>query len=100
MTPEFRQMVIHRDEVGLERAYFDYRCPHFFAVDWRQDDADIVTDCAECLGLGSLAAEWRGENLFLVYEGREVRVPLQNDVADRHITICTINDLLSPQYEI
>jgi hypothetical protein len=40
-------MVLDRDEVGLERAYFDNECPHFFAVDWREDDADIVACCAE-----------------------------------------------------
>jgi len=47
MSPELRQMVLDRDEVGLERAYFDNECPHFFAVDWREDDADIVACCAE-----------------------------------------------------
>jgi hypothetical protein len=33
MSPELLRMVIDRDEVGLERAYFDNKCPHFFAVD-------------------------------------------------------------------
>jgi len=93
-------MVIDRDEVGLERAYFSSECPHFFCVDWGEDDADIVSSCAECLELPSLTAEWRGEDLYLILDGREIRVPLQIDVADRHITVCTLNDLLSPKYEI
>jgi hypothetical protein len=100
MSPEFRQMVLERDEVGLERAYFENECPHIFAVDWRGDDADIVTDCAAALELDSLSADWRGDELFIIYDGKEVSVPLQMDVADRHITICTLNDLLSPQYEV
>src|SRR5262245_12396779 len=95
MSPDIRQMVIDRDEVGLERAYFENECPHFFAVDWRGDDADIVEDCAAALGLDSLTAEWRGEDLFILFDGKEVRVPLLMDVADRHITICTLNDVLA-----
>jgi len=93
-------MVIDRDEVGLERAYFDSQCPHFFAVDWREDDADIVAYCRKALELESLTAEWRDEDLFIVFGGREVRAPLQMDVADRHITICALNDVLSPNYEV
>jgi hypothetical protein len=100
MTPEFRQLVIDRDEAGLERLYFESECPHFFAVDWREDDADIVEYCADCLGLTSLTAEWRDEDLVVSFEGRELKVPLIMDVADRHITICTLNDLLSPNYQI
>ena len=69
-------------------------------MDWREDDADIVSSCAKALELKSLTAEWRDEDLFIIFDGREVRTPLQIDVADRHITICTLNDVLSPKYEI
>jgi len=100
MNPELRQMVIDRDEVGLERAHFDNTCPQFFAVDWREDDADIVAYCADALELDSLTSEWRDEDLFINFDGSEVQVPLQIDVADRHTTICTLNDVLSPKYEI
>jgi len=100
MSPDLRQMVIDRDEVGLERAFFENECSHFFAVDWRKDDADIVADCAEALELDSLTAEWRGEDLFIRFDGREMRVPLLMDVADRHITICTLNDVISPNFEV
>ncbi len=100
MSPVLRQMVIDRDEVGLEQAYSDNECAHFFAIDGREDDADIVAYCAEALALESLTAEWRDEDLFIISNGRDVRVPLQNDVADRHITICTLNDVLSPKYEV
>lgn len=86
-SPDFRRIVIDRDEVGLERAYLDNECPHFFAVDWREDDAEIVADCAEALEIDSLTAEWRDEDLFIAFDGRETRVPLQSGVADRHITL-------------
>jgi hypothetical protein len=100
MSPELWQMVIDRDEVGLERVFFSNECPHFFAVDWREDDADIVAYCAKALSLESLTAEWRDEDLLIIFDGREVRVPLQMDVADRHITLCTLNEVLSPKYEV
>lgn len=100
MTPELRQIVLDRDEVALETAYFENECPHFFSVDWRGADDEIVEDCAACLGLDSLKAEWRDEDLFISFEGREVQVPLQSDVADRHITLCSLNDVLSLKYEI
>lgn len=100
MSPELRQMVINRDEVGLERAYYDDECPHFFSVDWRGDDEDIVTDCARALELESLSAEWRDDELFILFDGREIKVPLEMDAGDRHITACTLNDVLNPMYEM
>jgi hypothetical protein len=100
MSPELRQLVIDRDEIGLERAYFDKESPHFFSVDWGEDDADIVSYCAQALELESLTAEWRDEDLYITFDDREVRVPLLIDVADRHITICTLNDVLSPKHEV
>jgi hypothetical protein len=100
MTPELRRMILDRDEVALERAFYDRTCQDFFTVDWREDDADIVKSCAETLGLETLTAEWRDENLFILYEGRETRVPLKIDAGDRHITLCTLNDVLSPGHEL
>jgi hypothetical protein len=100
MIAELRQMVNDRDEFGLERAFFNSGCPHFFAVDWREDDADIVADCAEALELELLTAEWRDEELFIIFNGQEARVPLQSDAEDRHITICALNDLMEAKYEI
>jgi hypothetical protein len=67
---------------------------------WREDDAEIIRCCAVSLDLPSVTAAWRDEDLFIIFDGREVRVPLQVDVADRHITICALNDLLSLKFEI
>jgi hypothetical protein len=100
MICNLRQMVIDRDELELERAFFENRCPQFFAVDWREDEADIVGYCAQALGLESLTAEWRDGDLFVIFEGCEVLLPLQLDAADRHITICALNGILSPNYEV
>jgi hypothetical protein len=93
MDPEFRRMVIDRDEVGIEELYFEDECPHVFNVDWREDDAAIVEYCADCLDLDALTAEWRGEDLFATYAGKTIKVPLRQDEGDRHITICALNNM-------
>jgi hypothetical protein len=100
MSPDFRKIVIDGDEVALERTYFDNKSSHLFAVDWGEDDADIVAYCAEALGLESSTAEWREEDLFIILNEQQMQVPLQLDVADRHITVCTLNDVLRPNYEV
>jgi len=93
-------MVVNRDEPGLERAYFDSLGPPFFAVDWGEDDTDTVAYAAKALNLGSLSAEWQDDDLVIRLDDREVKVPLQMDVADRHTTVCALNDILSPNHEV
>lgn len=100
MDNEFRRIVLERDEEALERAYFVNECPHCFLVDHGEDDDATVQYAAEALQLDSLTAEWRDDEMFIIYNGREVKVPLLIDPADRHITITTLNDLLNPKYEL
>lgn len=100
MTPGLRAMVVDRDEIGLERAYYENDFPHFFDVDWPEEDDEVVACCAAALDLELLTAEWRGDDLFVTFDGRSVKVRLEDDVGDRHRTICAVNDLLSPKYEV
>lgn len=77
-----------------------------FWVDWRGEDEAIVNDCERLLHTGKLAAEIvdadneMGFEMFINYESRRVRVPLVEDVADRHITIHSLNQVLAPDFEI
>ena len=100
MDQALRRMLSDRDDGAIDDAFFENGCCHFFAVDWREDDADIVEYCAKCLGLPSLRAEWRGESLVIIHDENETPVPLANDDGDRHVTISTLNELLQPEYEI
>lgn len=100
MEETLRQWLIDRDERAIEDAYFDDNCQHFFAVDWREDDAEIVRYCAQLLGEVSIGAEWRGDLLVISRDGSEMTVPLANDEGDRDITVRSLNDLLQPDYEI
>jgi hypothetical protein len=98
--PDLLRMVKERDEVGLENAYFNGKCPFFIGVHFRGDDADFVRRCADCIKLPSLAAKWKGGDLFIILGNKETRVPLKMDFGDRHVTVCTLNDVLAPKYEI
>lgn len=100
MEQTLRQWLVERDERAIDDAYLGNEFPHFFAVDWREDDADVVRYCADCLGDESLRAEWRDKTLVIIRDGNETIVPLANSEGDRDVTLRTLNDVLQPNYEI
>jgi hypothetical protein len=99
-TNELTQILSERDEAAFEQGFFDGSFPHFFAVDLDADLGAIVDDCAGCLDLTSLDVEWREEDVFLAFNGREVLVPLQSDQGDAHLMVCALNELLNPEFEV
>ncbi len=78
----------------------------FFQVDHREDDDAIVQYCEAILQTGRLHGSCintgtrEGFEIHIAYAGRTVKVPLTYSAADRHITIHTLNQLLSPHFEI
>ena len=100
MDQAFRQWLIDHDERAIDDAFFDNGCSHVFAVDWGEDDADIVQYCVDCLGNDAIRGEWRDDILVIIRDGNETTVPLANDEGDRDVTIRTLNDVLQPDYEI
>ncbi|TWU22864.1 hypothetical protein Pla52o_23930 [Novipirellula galeiformis] len=100
MEQSLRQWLTERDEGAIDDAFFENECPHFFAVDWREDDADIVRYCADCLGNIAIRGEWRDDTLVIIRNGNETTVPLANDEGDRDVTIRALNGALQPDYEI
>ena len=100
MIQELRQWLMERDEAAIDEAFFEEECPHFFSVDWREEDSEIVALCAGCPGVNSLHAEWHGDELAIIYNNSETRVPLAHNEGDRDLTIRTLNDVLQPDCEI
>lgn len=100
MKQALRQWLNEHDERAIDDAFFGNGCQHFFAVDWREDDADIVQYCADCLGDDAIRGEWRDDSLVIIRNENETTVPLMNDEGDRDVTIRTLNDVLQPDYEI
>lgn len=100
MEQSLRQWLIERDERAIDDAYLENGCPHFFAVDWREDDANVVQYCAACLDDESICAEWHNGLLVIIRDSKETTVPLANDEGDRDVTIRTLNDVLRPNFEI
>jgi hypothetical protein len=77
-----------------------------FWVDWRQEDETIADACEVVLGTGRLSGELaetdtnEGYEIYIRYGGRRVRVPLTYSGADRHVTLCALNEALAPDYEV
>lgn len=100
MQDSFRQWLSDRDECSIDAAYFEKECPHVFAVDWGEDDADVVQKCGDCLVDESIRGEWRDNTLVIIRGGNETPVQLANNGGDRDVTIRTLNEVLQPDYEI
>lgn len=100
MDTNLQHAIRDRDERAIENLFFNNACPSFFAVDWRDDDQAIVQYCANCLDLDSLNAEWNDDTLAIVRDGHKTTVPHKSDDGDRHVTLCTLNYVLLPDFEI
>jgi hypothetical protein len=77
-----------------------------FWVDWRQEDETIADACEGVLGTGRLYGELmetdtaEGFEIYIRYGERRLRVPLTYSGADRHVTLCALNEALAPNYEV
>lgn len=103
MDTKLQVLLKNQDDKGIEDLFYgDGNSQAFFSVDWRADEADVVEDCAACLGLNSLSAEWSddGESLTILYNDQQTNVPLVHDTADRHTVVAVLNQVLKHEYEI
>ncbi len=71
-----------------------------FWVDWREDDGAIAGFCDAVIESKQLSSLWKGDKLFVHCGDVLKKVPLTNSCEDRHVTILTINKVISPDYEI
>ena len=77
-----------------------------FWVDWREEDDAIVDACETVLATGELAGELvetdsdEGFEVYVRYGKTRLRVPLTFSGADRHVTLLTLNEALSPDFEV
>ncbi len=91
-------------EEAVERLLADHDT--VFWVDWREEDDAIVRYCEDILRTGDLSAEVAdidadpGFEMYISYRGQRTKVPLVEGLADRHITLHTLNQLLKPAFEI
>lgn len=105
MNRELITQVIQSPTPETIEALFDDQDTVFW-VDWREDDSAIVSYCEDILQTGSLEAEIvpadnnAGIEMFIMYNNKRVRVPLVIGLEDRHITLVTLNQILSPDFEV
>ena len=77
-----------------------------FWIDWRQEDESIAESCEAVLQTGSLSGKLvevdtdEGYEVYLQYRNKRVKVPLSYRGEDRHITLCSLNEVLAPEFEI
>ena len=77
-----------------------------FWIDWRQEDETIAESCELVLQTGRLSAHLvevdsdEGYEVWLQFGDRRERVPLTYSGNDRHITLCALNRVLTPEYEV
>lgn len=93
------RQLIDRSGENLINRLFGAEAP-FFWVDWREEDDAIASYCSVAAGCECVRAEWRGDDLYMVGHSGSRRVPLTYSIADRHITLLAINEVIAPVYEI
>jgi hypothetical protein len=77
-----------------------------FWVDWREEDDLIVGSCESIIQTGILSAKvvevesHGGFELYIYYGYKQMKVPLSYSRDDRHITLCSLNAALSPEYKV
>ena len=77
-----------------------------FWIDWRQEEETIAESCESVLRTGHLSGELvevdseEGYEVYLQFRDRRERAPLSYSGSDRHITLCTLNRVLAPEYEV
>lgn len=77
-----------------------------FWIDWRQEDESIPESCEAVLQSGSLSGELvevdtdDGYEVYIKYKNKRLQVPLSYSGDDRNLTLATLNEILTPDYEI
>ncbi len=106
--PDIPVEIVDALHAGTQEALYELMENHDlgFAVDWREEDTEIVAICEGVLKTGKLSAELvdadtaAGFEMFIHFGDDRRRVPLVIGVEDRHITLHTLNQMLLPEYEI
>lgn len=88
------------NEKQIDDAYFEGTCPDFFNVDWREYDDEIVKLCESVIKTGKLSASMHGSTLTIKYGDKQSQLELPESTGARHDTICALNDILNPDYEV
>lgn len=100
IPPLVRDLIMNPTREVLDLLYAAETQAPFLWIDGREDDAAIAATCDAIVGPGVLAAEWRGDELFVHGRGREIQVTLEQDAGDRHRALLACNEILAPTHEI
>lgn len=71
-----------------------------FWVDWREEDDAIIGYCRAALQTDRLEGECRGDDIVIIFDGKETVIPYPQEFADRDTTLITLNKVMKPAYEV
>lgn len=92
------ERLIAGDE-GAEESLFD-NCTNVFWVDWKEPDDILAEYCESIIKSDRLSSDLDETGLYVQFDDKRLKVPLTYSHKDRHITLQTINDVMSGEYEI
>lgn len=105
MNRELITRLIESPTEDAIEALFDDKDSVFW-VDWREEDDAIVEYCESIIQTGNLTSEVvdadndAGFEMYINYKDKRAKVPLAIGTEDRHITIVTLNEVLTPDFEV
>ena len=104
-----KQTIEYPTDEAISAMLDDYNT--VFWVDWKEIEEDIVRYCEHILRTGVLSAEvvfspakqrgtGPGYEMYIQYRGKRIKAPLVGGSGDRRRAICSLNEVLWPEYEI
>ena len=91
-------MTVASDLPRMDDEALDDAC---VAIDWREEEEAIVEYFAEKLADNDkLEAVWKGDELWVVYNGKEHKLPLTISPKDRSVALSSLAVVLQPKYEL
>lgn len=90
------------DAPGKEttQALFKERHQGVFWVDWREADNYLGTLVARALDASEPTTQWQDDKLLVRYRDRSTIAPLEGIAGEQDKTLRSLNEVLSPDFEI
>jgi hypothetical protein len=98
IPPLIRRLIATPSQEVVNELFDDQQI--VFWVDHRELDETIPEYCEQISRSGKLSATSSDEKLSVSYGDRCAEVPLTLSPADRHITLLTLNEVLTPDFEV
>ena len=97
MSDLIERLITDPSESTIDDLFEDHNS--IFWVDWKEDDAVLAEYVGSLINSVDLKAERDGEDIYLSFKEKKLKVPLTLSGKDRHITLMAINEIMAEEYE-